>query len=88
MSLDETTEKPVAPRVMVLTRRERDVLAQILDGKSNRQAGQDLGISPRTIEVHRARIMKKLGAHNAVQLVKSALALQLQEPALPRWRDA
>lgn len=78
---------PRSPQIMVLTRRERQVLAEIMDGKSNREAGEDLGISPRTIEVHRARIMKKLGAHNTVQLVKSALALQLQEPSTPRWRD-
>ena len=85
MNADDAPPRP--PQIMGLTRRERQVLAQIMDGKSNREAGEDLGISPRTIEVHRARIMKKLGAHNTVQLVKSALALQLQEPSAPRWRD-
>ncbi len=50
--------------------REREVLAQIRAGASNREAGRQLGISSRTIEVHRARIMEKLGAKNAADLVR------------------
>ena len=53
-----------------LTPREREVLAQIAAGASNKEAGRHLGISPRTIEVHRARIMEKLGAKNAADLVR------------------
>jgi FixJ family two-component response regulator len=56
-----------------LTARERDVLAQIAAGFSNKQAGRELGISPRTIEVHRARIMEKLGARNAADLMRIVL---------------
>ena len=57
-----------------LTPRERDVLAQIVSGASNKEAGRSLKISPRTIEIHRARIMDKLGARNAADLVRIALA--------------
>jgi FixJ family two-component response regulator len=57
----------------LLTSRERDVLGQIAAGSSNKQAGRELGISPRTIEVHRARIMEKLGAKNAADLVRIVL---------------
>jgi FixJ family two-component response regulator len=53
-----------------LTRREQDVLNQIVAGASSKEAGRQLGISPRTIEVHRARIMEKLGAKNAADLVR------------------
>src|SRR5262245_22650678 len=53
-----------------LTRREQDVLSQIVAGASSKEAGRHLGISPRTIEVHRARIMEKLGAKNAADLVR------------------
>jgi FixJ family two-component response regulator len=56
-----------------LTPRERDVLGQIAGGASNKEAGRHLGISPRTIEVHRARIMEKLGAKNAADLVRIVL---------------
>ncbi len=57
-----------------LTPREREVLAQIAGGASNKEAGRRLGISPRTIEVHRARIMEKLGAKNAADLVRIVLS--------------
>ena len=56
-----------------LTQREREVLAEITGGASNKEAGRRLGISPRTIEVHRARIMDKLGAKNAADLVRITL---------------
>jgi two-component system, LuxR family, response regulator FixJ len=57
-----------------LTPREREVLAQIAGGASNKEAGRHLGISPRTIEVHRARIMEKLGAKNAADLVRIVMS--------------
>jgi FixJ family two-component response regulator len=56
-----------------LTKREQEVLAQIAAGASNKEAGHELGISPRTIEVHRARIMEKLSAKNAADLVRIVL---------------
>jgi FixJ family two-component response regulator len=56
-----------------LTRREREVLEQFASGSSNKEAGRYLGISPRTIEYHRANIMKKLGAKNATELIRTVL---------------
>ncbi len=53
-----------------LTVREVDVLEHIVAGASNKEAGRLLGISPRTIEVHRARIMEKLKARNTAELVR------------------
>jgi two-component system, LuxR family, response regulator FixJ len=58
----------------LLTPREHEVLSQIASGASNKEAGRQLGISPRTIEVHRARIMEKLGAKNAADLVRIVLS--------------
>lgn len=58
----------------LLTSRERDVLSQVAHGASNKEAGRRLGISPRTIEVHRARIMDKLGAKNAADLMRIVLS--------------
>jgi len=80
--LDETW-MPTADRVAEtssansLTPRERQVLAEIMAGASNKEAGRALGISPRTVEVHRARIMEKLGAKNAADLVRIVLRQRL-----------
>jgi FixJ family two-component response regulator len=57
-----------------LSARERDVLELLSSGASNKEAGRQLGLSPRTIEFHRANIMKKLGAKNAPDLVRIVLA--------------
>jgi len=59
--------------VSELTPREREVAALIADGASNKEAGRRLGISPRTVELHRAHIMEKLGARNAADLVRIVL---------------
>jgi FixJ family two-component response regulator len=56
-----------------LTRREREVLEQFASGASNKEAGRHLGISPRTIEDHRANVMKKLGARNAADLIRMVM---------------
>ncbi len=67
---------PWLPQHSVLSRltpRELEVLSVITDGKSNKQGEYSLGISTRTFEVHRARIMVKLGAKNAADLVRMAL---------------
>jgi FixJ family two-component response regulator len=56
-----------------LTPREREVLELITNGQSNKEAGRELGISPRTIEVHRARVMEKLGARNTADLMRIVL---------------
>ncbi|MEY3106440.1 MAG: hypothetical protein RIT35_606 [Pseudomonadota bacterium] len=53
-----------------LTKREREVLALISEGSSNKEAANILGISNRTVEAHRARIMKKLKVERFVDLVK------------------
>jgi two-component system, LuxR family, response regulator FixJ len=62
------------PGRRLLTPRECEVLAEIAGGASNKEAGRRLGISPRTVEVHRARIMDKIGARNAADLVRIVLS--------------
>ncbi len=57
-----------------LTPREREVLALIARGASSKEAARELQISPRTVEVHRARIKDKLGARNAADLMRIVLS--------------
>lgn len=64
------------PGAQRLTAREREVLAEITAASSNKEAGRHLGLSPRTIEVHRAHIMMKLGAKNTADLVRFVLSKQ------------
>ncbi|MEM9630303.1 MAG: response regulator [Pseudomonadota bacterium] len=70
---EEEQSTPSFQGADALTRRELEVLKEITDGASNKEAGRTLGISPRTVEVHRARIMEKLGARNAADLVRIVL---------------
>ena len=57
-----------------LTPREHEVLAELVAGHPNKVIAQHLGASPRTIEVHRARVMEKLGVHSLPELVRLAQA--------------
>jgi two-component system response regulator FixJ len=57
-----------------LTPRERDVLRGLLAGLPNKTIAYDLGISPRTVEIHRAHLMEKVGARNLSSLIRLALS--------------
>jgi DNA-binding CsgD family transcriptional regulator len=57
----------------LLTPREREVLSHVSQGCSNKQGAIQMQIGPRTFESHRARVMRKLGAKNAADLVRMAL---------------
>ncbi len=61
------------PTGEALTPRERLALAQIVRGASSKEAARRLGISPRTVEFHRANIMRKLGVRNTADLVRRVL---------------
>ena len=59
--------------ISLLSERERQVLGGILDGKTNQVVAAELGVSPKTIEYHRARIMRTLGVRNAAELFQFCL---------------
>jgi len=60
------------PAPQTLTPRETDVLGRIVDGYTNRQTADELGLSVRTVETHRANLMGKLGLKSRVELVRWA----------------
>jgi len=60
----------VSKRVACLTAREKQVCDLMVCAKTSKQIAQDLGISEKTVEVHRSNIMKKLEVQNAVELVR------------------
>lgn len=60
-------------RISRLTKRERQVMELLVDGKPNKVIAQDLNISPRTVELHRSRVMDKLHARSLSELVRTAL---------------
>jgi len=64
----------VRERLNSLTPREREVFALVVAGKQSKVVAYELGASPRTIEVHRARMMKKMQASNLQDLVRMAIA--------------
>lgn len=64
----------------ILSAREREVLQLLAEGHTTKQAGQRLGISPKTVEVHRTNIMEKLNIDNIAQLTKYAIQEGLTAP--------
>jgi FixJ family two-component response regulator len=60
-------------RLEALTPREREVLEHLLKGKLNKQIAADLGTAEKTIKVHRARVLRKMGARSVAELVKLTL---------------
>ena len=64
-----------AAKLAALTEREREVLAHAAKGLHAKEIAAALGISPRTVEVHKTRIMEKLGARNVAELVRFALRI-------------
>jgi two-component system response regulator FixJ len=68
----------IQERLTSLTPREREVLTLVASGKPNKVMAGDLGVSQRTVEIHRARVMEKMGASSLAQLVR--MVMDLDEP--------
>ena len=64
-------------RIQKLTRREREVLAGVADGLSNRLIGERLAISPRTVEIHRSNMLHKMGANHTSEAIRIAIEASL-----------
>ena len=66
----------VAARLALLTQREREVLDLVVQGKMNKVIADDLGISIKTVEVHRGKMMDKMRARSVVELVQALVSVQ------------
>jgi two-component system, LuxR family, response regulator FixJ len=80
VALSETDAATEAARakLALLSPREREVLEGLLAGLPNKSIAYDLAISPRTVEIHRARVMDKMGARSLSELIRLALAAGAQ----------
>jgi FixJ family two-component response regulator len=78
---EELTQRGrIRERFETLTPREREVLGLVTSGKPNKIVATDLGLSQRTVEIHRSRVMEKMGATSLAQLVR--MTLDLREASL------
>ena len=69
-----------ARRIATLSRRERQVLERLVAGHPNKVIGYDLGISTRTVEVHRARMLERLGTRHSAEAIRLAVMAMMAPP--------
>lgn len=79
-----------APERSGITRREREVMVRIACGESNKAMARSLGLSPKTVEKHRANLMRKLRLHNAAAITLYVMQHGLANAAarIDAWRDS
>jgi len=74
-------DREISQRLERLTSREREVLVQLVIGRSNKEIARELAISPRTVEIHRARVMEKTRAGSLSHLVRMAFVAGIDPDA-------
>jgi two-component system response regulator FixJ len=70
--------REAAGRIAALSPREREVLDLLAAGRSNKAIAQELRLSPRTIEIHRARMMARLGVSSLAEAVRLAVRAEFE----------
>jgi len=78
---DAALTQAAETRVGLLTAREKQVLEQLVAGRSNKIIAYELDISPRTVEIHRAHLMEKMQAKSLSEVIRMALAAGISPPA-------
>ena len=71
----------ILDRIESLTAREKQVMGQVVLGKANKVIAGDLGVSQRTVEIHRARVMEKMQANSLAHLVRMVMVAETQPVA-------
>lgn len=74
----ETNRQAVSPRLLALTAREREIMLLTIEGQTSKEIARQLSISYRTVESHRAHILRKTGASNLIELAR--IASQFESP--------
>ena len=85
---DQSALQAVLQRIASLTPRESDVLLPLVQGYTNREIAEQLGISVKTIDLYRSRVMKHMQANTLADLVGMAIASNLVDPLALRGRCA
>lgn len=75
---DEADRETLRQRVERLTPREREVMDRVVSGQANKAVAMDLGVSERTVEIHRSRVMSKMEACSLAELVR--MVLRVEDP--------
>ena len=73
----QARQAEIATRLALLTPREHEVMEMVADGRSNKEIANALGVSAKTVEAHRARVMEKTGARSLAELVRMVLTANL-----------
>ncbi len=73
---EAATTQEIMDRMARLTAREREVMEKVTLGEPNREIARQLGISPRTVEVYKARMMEKMQTHSLPELIRLVLSLR------------
>lgn len=71
---DQAEIQRIRERLATLTPREREVMQMVIDGKANKVIAFDLNLSQRTVEIHRAHVMEKMGVRSLAELVRMVIA--------------
>ncbi len=74
-SARQQRDSAIAQRLEQLTQREREVMQLVVAGKLNKQVADELDISMKTVEAHRARVMEKMGVRTLAELVKAVMSV-------------
>jgi FixJ family two-component response regulator len=73
----QSRQAEIATRLALLTPREHEVMEMVADGRSNKEIANALGVSAKTVEAHRARVMEKTEARSLAELVRMVLTANL-----------